>query len=255
MFFTEKMMKEMATGTTYAQPVTNTHYLSHSITMKQLSFITLLVLATLGTSLRSHAQEGIKIGLMFSPSISWSNITDADQNDVPGLDPSTRVGYAYGLSVDYFFKEAYAFHTGVQIVNKGYQASFTDRTEDVRFTSVEIPLGLKLRTNEFDNGMRINAVFGLSLDFYVGYKNEYEGQNPISGVTGNGTTRNNDIVNPLGVTFILGPGVEFSPGGEGIISIAVTYHNGLNNVNNRSNAINDFRILLNYTALDLVYYF
>jgi len=205
----------------------------------------------------STAQEGVKIGLRLSPIIGMANMTDSNKEDIPNLDSKIRLGWSYGLLVDYYFKEHYAFHTGVHIVNKGYRATFSNPSlkERVRVTAVEIPLALKLRSSEIGDGVRLKGTFGLSMDAYVGYRNKYEGNSPFDGTNGDGVNKNTKMLNLAGVSFIYGAGLEFSASDVGTIEVGLSFHQGLNNINNRSKSQRDMLIRANYLALDLGYYF
>ena len=96
-----------------------------------------------------------RFGLQFSPNLSWlkANTTGYDGD-------GAKFGFSYGLSFEYFMSKNYLFSTGFSILNskgglnyKGivsvngvnYQA---EAEESFNLKYVEIPLLLKLRTNE-----------------------------------------------------------------------------------------------------------
>ena len=196
------------------------------------------------------AQEGFSIGLHLSPIISYGTVLDADKNNIDGLELKGRLGMAYGLVVNYGFTDNYAFHSGVHIVNKGFRSS-QGATDPLlyRVTAVEVPLGLKLRSNEVASGVRIKGLFGVSVDVNVSHEAELLGAN--NDVT---TTKDTKRINPLGFTFIFGPGADIETD-FGTFTLGLIYHQGLVNVNNKSKSGIDNITRINYVSLDLGYIF
>lgn len=209
-----------------------------------------LTISLVFLSFCAMAQEGFSLGLHLSPIISYGTVLDASKNNIDGLDLKGRLGLSYGLVFNYGFTDNYAFHSGVHIVNKGFRSSL-GATDPLlyRVTAVEIPLGLKLRSNEVASGVRIKGLFGVSVDVNVSHEAELLGAN--NEIT---TTKNTDLINPLGFTFIFGPGVDIETD-FGTFTLGLIYHQGLANVNNKSKAGNDNIIRINYVSLDLAYIF
>lgn len=212
------------------------------------------------------AQEGLKIGIRFSPIISFASITDEDNNDIPGLETGSTLGLSYGIILNYGFTENYSFHTGLHIVNKGFDRSSTGDSipsiQDVRITTVEIPIALKARSNEVSNGIYISGKFGGSIDIGTGYKNEYSGIDPKTGlaVTTPGVTKDTKLINPLTLSFLFGLGVDWEIDRVGMVNIGLTYHQGLSNINRQkgfSEAAtgSNEKIKINYLSIDLAYFF
>ncbi|MEM6801795.1 MAG: outer membrane beta-barrel protein [Bacteroidota bacterium] len=221
---------------------------------------TLLLLLILGCYGSSIAQQGFSIGLRFSPIFSFASITDDDGNTPVGLETSSKVGLSYGLNLHYGITDNYGFKSGVHIVNKGFKREqmidAVMAVQDIRMTTVEIPLALKGRSNEVGNGLFINGQFGISADFRAGYRNEFSGVNPIPGGTGDsGTSKNTKFLNPLAFTFIFGVGGEKVIDRVGTINFGIIYHQGLTNVNNKDNFMNNENIKIRYISLDLGYFF
>jgi hypothetical protein len=217
--------------------------------MKKVFFTAFFCLLVLSVS----AQQGFKIGLRFSPIISYASILDSTKSSIPGLDKSAKIGFSYGLLANYGFTDNYAFHTGVHIVTKGYSTSTTTTTTNVKYTSVEIPIALKLRSNEVATGIYIKGLFGISADVNVGFKNEYTGFNPYTGAPGDGTIKDTKYINPFTTTFIFGPGAEWDLS-FGVVDLGLIFHQGLMNINNKKQT-GEGIIRVNYVSLDLGYYF
>lgn len=208
-----------------------------------------LTLGIVFFSLAAIAQEGFNIGLHLSPIISYATVLDAQKNDISTIETKAKLGLSYGLIFNYGFTDNYAFHSGVHIVNKGYNYT-QDGSESLNYnvTSVEIPLGLKLRSNEVASGVHIKGLFGISLDVNVAHESEYlDGTTVIS-------TKATDRINPVGATFIFGPGADVVTD-VGTFTLGIIYHQGLSNLNNKNKAGNENIIRISYVSLDLGYIF
>ncbi|RMG75153.1 MAG: hypothetical protein D6722_01435 [Bacteroidetes bacterium] len=213
-----------------------------------------------------YAQQGLKIGLRFSPIFASASITDQDGNDIVE-NISTKVGISYGLMANYGITDNYGFHSGIHIVQKGFKrtedvvlpdngGTLSNAVQDVRLTTVEIPLALKGRSPEIGRGFFINGLFGGSIDITAGYRNQYSVYNPVTkqAVAESGTTKNSKLANPVALSFIFGLGGEYEMN-IGTLNAGFFYHRGLTNVNNRSQFGNEESIRVNYLSLDLGYYF
>lgn len=222
---------------------------------------TFILILALSAYFSSTAQQGFSIGLRFSPIFSFASITDDVGNTPAGLETSGKLGLSYGLNLHYGITDNYGFKSGVHIVRKGFKREqmidAVMAVQDINVTTVEIPLSLKGRSNELGNGLFINGQFGLSADFRAGYKNDYSGINPIPGSTGGdaGTSKNTKLINPLAFTFIFGIGGEKVIDRVGTMNFGIIYHQGLTNINNKDNFMNNENIKIRYISLDLGYFF
>jgi len=217
--------------------------------------------------LGAFAQEGLKIGLRFSPIISNGQIVDANGNTVAD-DVTAKVGISYGLMANYGFTENYGIHSGVHIVTKGFNraggvivdSAIQNIEENVSITTVEIPLGLKLRTGEISNGLHINGLFGLALEITASNRNRWTGVNPFTYETGASGTFQNRFVTPINLGFIFGAGGEYEINKVGIINFGLVYHRGITNMNRQNIYAENTRgftetYRVSYYSLELGYYF
>jgi hypothetical protein len=219
----------------------------------------LLLIPFLFISFGLFAQEGFKIGLRFSPIVSFASVADKDNNSIPGLEKSGKIGLSYGLMVNYGFNDNYGLHSGIHLVNKGFtrnqSINGTATQQSVRVSTVEIPLAVKGRSNELGvSGIYINGLFGISIDITTGYKNDYEGINPFTGAVGSGTSKKKEFVNPLAFSFLFGAGTDIELD-IGTINTGLIFHRGLTNLNNRNKVGNEETIKISYLSLDLGYFF
>jgi len=196
------------------------------------------------------AQEGFKIGLRFSPIFSFGTVLDSTKKDVAGFDKSPKIGLSYGLLINYGFTENYGIHTGIHVVNKGYRGTDAtlDSTVNLRVTTLEVPIALKLRSPEIGSGIHIKGLFGVSADINLAMKK----LTTINSVETE-SRESNELI-PVSASFIFGTGVEWEFD-FGMIDFGVSYHQGLTNVNRKKNSGYNGFIRLNYVAIDLGYYF
>ncbi len=206
-----------------------------------------------------QAQEGVKIGLRFSPLVSFTSITDENGNIIPGTTVAGKAGFSYGLHGTYGFGPNYGLYSGVHIVRKGF--SRTDNLDtlsieqNITATTVEIPIALRGRSNEIGNGVYLNGLFGVSLDVRAGYRNTYTGANPVSFERGDGEIRNSSLINPITASFLIGGGADIDLGNAGMANVGLSFHQGLININSQSNFGNNEVITISYLALDAAYVF
>jgi len=223
--------------------------------MKKLLFAAML----LGSMMATIQAQEFKLGFKLNPLIGFVSQTDDDGNDLDDRTSGARVGWMYGIVADYRLTDNYGIHTGFTIVNKGFTEEFSRDTllvsdQNIRVTSIEIPVTALLRSNEITNGVYFKGYFGLSLDVNIGYRNEYTGSHPFEPRNENGTLTGGGRVRNLGLTFVVGPGIDWETG-IGTMGLGVTFHQGLTNINSKKNTGNDIDIKPRYISFDVAYYF
>ncbi len=187
---------------------------------------------------------GFRFGLKASPNIGWFR-TETRTYDNRGV----RIGYSYGLIMDYDFAENYAISTGLNILQTGGKMRYDwihDQSENggedngvddkptvkhrsFRYRHLEIPLALKLRTTEIGY-MTYYGKFGIGLGFRVSAKaddritllnDQYLHEDDIDIA---------DETSFLRAGLILGGGLEYSFGGRTALLAGLTFHNGFSNI-------------------------
>lgn len=211
------------------------------------------------------AQQGFKIGLKFTPIYSWTKITVNDE-EPKDTTYSGKIGFSYGLLFNYGFTDNYAVHLGMHIVYHGYTADWTasgtDYSDNVTITTLEFPLALKLRSNEFGNGMAIKGLFGGALGLNIAAKSKSSGSKKANVY---------NQYNLPDVSFLIGAGVEWEPGNFGRFDLGISFHQGLMNqyyqnwveaeiIDQNGNTVEikpheNATAKISYIALDLGYYF
>lgn len=203
--------------------------------------LALLVFLCIAGPLLAGDDFGFRFGLKASPNVSWFRTeTRGFSND--GLDP----GFSYGLIVDYGFTENYSISTGLNILRTGgtmrYRYTFdpggenldTEKRRDHYLRYVEIPLALKLSTEEMGY-LTYFGKFGLGLGFNIQAKADdriYLSQDSTL------RTKDKDISDDtrfFRAALIIGAGLEYNLGGLTSLLAGLTFHNGFSNVLNKDN--------------------
>lgn len=208
--------------------------------MKKATILFTLCAICLG----SFAQKKFQLGLQIAPNFSWVKAnTDNVENE--GL----KFGFNYGIMGDFNFADNYAFSTGISLVNTGGEITRPDiqkvpnsgvtvdgygaTTADVRLKYIEIPLTLKLKTNEIGY-MKYFGQFGFGLgvnyDASADESFKYEFGDSESGATiSNEDVDYKDEVNLLRASLIVGLGAEYNLSGSTSLVFGVTFNNGFTN--------------------------
>ncbi len=184
--------------------------------------IYLLLLFTVICGLTKAQEKGqTRFSFVLSPQISWTN---SDHENINGK--GSLAGYNLGLVIDRFFGDNYAFCTGLTINTNGgklkYPATGTDPeyTQTYRLKYIEIPLGLKLRSEDIRR-TNFYGRFGLSP------------QINIKAVDENGKSIGNQV-RLFDLGYHLGAGIEYSLGGKNALILGILFNNGFADITNNS---------------------
>lgn len=156
---------------------------------------------------------------VLSPQISWMK-SDMDKVDNGG----SKMGYNFGLLVDYFFGDNYAVSSGLTINTTGGKLKENDNTLESRqrynLRYIEIPVGLKLRSEDIKR-MNIYGRFGLSPQLNIMAKD-----NDDNGIS--------DEVKLLDLGYHIGGGIEYSVGGKNALVFGLLFNNGFMDITSSS---------------------
>ena len=217
--------------------------------MKNSILFTLALMLTLASS----AQESVwKIGFKVNPNISWIK-PDAKYINAEG----SNLRFGFSLMIDKHFTDNYAFGTGLNIFQTGGKLSYLRKTNEVingfsgsydvisrldrsyKLQYGEIPLTLKLRTNEIGY-ITYWGQFGLGLGFNIRSKSDdsidYVSQNTgdasepwVDSTINSLEVEDEDIKDDISIfrtSLIIGAGIEYSLSGTTSIIAGVTFNNG-----------------------------
>ena len=181
-----------------------------------------------------------RFGLQFSPNISWFKANSTGHEG-----EGAKMGFSYGLSVEYFITNNYLFSTGIFILNaKGslsnklfYVDESSIYTADVETNYkpkyIELPIMLKLRTNEIGY-LTYFSQFGFNTGFNFSSSSEAiytytKANDPFLTTTTVDTKDNSNEINWLNLALVIGGGVEYNISGNTSLFLGLTYNNGFLN--------------------------
>lgn len=184
-----------------------------------------------------------RIGVFFSPNVSWMKPTSNTSNDKLFRVSSNgnKVGYSWGLMVDRPFAENYGIATGIHLTTTGGKILAQDNQNDTitntisfadfdyRLQFVEVPLALKLRSDEVANGIHVFGQVGLSLGLNISKKATYEvrysdGSKPSYG--DNEKIFGGLAIAPAMLSLNLGGGVEYDITDKMALVVGLFFNNG-----------------------------
>ncbi len=187
-------------------------------------------------SLAATAQD-FRIGFTLAPTFnSNKNFVKQDGKFVEA-DKTGKTGWKGGLVVDYGFDENYFIHSGLLIHTRDFSGdNFTQKV-----TTIEVPLALKLRSNEVADNFHITGTFGASIDLNVDAQFQIDGEDKV---------KNKDAFNTFGSSFIFGAGGEYDLS-FGTLGLGLTYYLGLTDVS-KSDLV---KIKPKHLSVDVIFYF
>lgn len=219
-------------------------------TMKKPIVVLLFALLVNG-KLFAQNEQPVRLGIMIAPNLGWiapdSKNTKAD---------GTLVGFNFGLMADFRLgNNNYALTSGLFYQTKvgaKYISQVNDSTlvrGHVRNQFVQIPLAIKLKTNEIGYAtyfLNIGADFG----FNVGAKGDIT-------TTVNGRSRKlenedmTDVTSLFRAALLVGGGLEYNFSGNTTALVGINYSNGFMNTFKKDHA----NARLHYLQLNLGFFF
>ena len=219
-----------------------------------------LVLALVAGSF-SAVQAQVEIGLKISPGIGSNRFTDS--KTVKLTNDGSRPHFGGGLVIDFFFGENYAFNTGLELVTKGGNIKSVSTTTDgvntfvtsattrLGVQYVQVPIGIKLFTNEIAPDTRLFFLLGGEAGVLVGAR--ADGNKTFKDVKlGHLDDKVTKHINTAEVGVQIGAGAELVMGKSTKVFGGLSYHRGLSNIADKSLfSDKDVSVQNNLFALDL----
>ena len=195
----------------------------------------LLILTTillLSSQLKAQDDRKLHFGLKASPSLAWI------KSDTKGLEGNgTKFGFGYGLITEFTFSTNYSFATGVDVNYRGGNLKYASAINDSVTTTernitlqyIEIPITLKLKTNEIGS-FTYFLQFGMAPGINIRAKSDNKittqvGSNQASAADDNDVDIKNDI-NNFNLSMIISGGLEYTLSGSTVLLTSVTFNNG-----------------------------
>lgn len=180
------------------------------------------------TTVCLNAQEykKFRLGLMASPTLGWIK-----SNDKEFATDGVRAGIGGGLVMDFYFAKNYGITTGLQIMNVGgkvkYEAPNILITRTFKNQYVQIPFGLKMKTNDF-SGFNIYGLFGVTAEYC--FRGRYDSSVNAFGIQANSEgddAKADDYTRNLRLGLNVGMGTEYNIAGSTSLFFGLTYNNGI----------------------------
>lgn len=167
----------------------------------------------------SGSDKNIRLALTFNPNIGWLKYGE-------GSKAKAKPGYSYGLVADFGFTPNYYFSTGLLInaINSSIstgnamntEGEYTDFSRNIYLKYVEVPLTLKLKSEENHLG-RFYGQFGFSGGFKVSGKEQLPGQTTKTSISGADIFR---------IGLQIGGGAEWRLSNSLALLTGIAYNNG-----------------------------
>lgn len=185
--------------------------------MKRIALLVLFAACVLIQPTQAQQAGDTRFSFVLAPQLSWIK-SDHDNIDNKGSD----FGYNFGVVIDRFFGNNYAFSTGLTINTTGGKLAYQpvgdeaayNRTYKLKY--IEVPLGLKLRSEDIHRA-NIYGRFGLSPQINIQARD--------------GNDKNiSKEVRLFDLGYHLGGGVEYSLGGRNALMLGLVFTNGFSDV-------------------------
>lgn len=237
------------------------------------AFAILAVTLIGATTLNAQSDNSVRLGIKVSPNMAWI------RTDTKGLESDgSLIGYGFGLMAEFPFgaNGNYRFATGLTLLNIGGKSASsyeinTDSTnttytltQKTRLRYIEIPLAIKLMTNEIGY-MRYFGQLGFDAGVNMRAKQDFESIIVTNGVATTASVDKDDVkddVNPVKLGFQIGGGAEYNFSGSTSMLIGIAYHSSFTTLFKKGTFSGDDTTLLykaktyaDYLELSLGVYF
>ncbi|SHI30218.1 Outer membrane protein beta-barrel domain-containing protein [Hymenobacter daecheongensis DSM 21074] len=220
----------------------------------------LLALLLLGAS-AGAASAQVEIGLKLSPSVAYLRADSPSGSSFQN--EKSKVTLGGGLVVDYFFGQNYAFSSGLWLTGKGGTISYTDKTsatnadpvrrnQEIGLQYLEVPLTVKLFTNDVATDTKVYFQLGGSVGALIGSRLNGD-KRYTDPATAQETEASKHFILPDAAALV-GAGVEYQLGQSTKVFAGLSYHRGLVNIEkyfDKDRGIKDVTLKNNEIALDL----
>lgn len=229
-------------------------------------FFAFLVWGIISAQDNTSGDSKFRFGFKVAPSLAWLK-PDTKDFDSEG----SKIGFIYGLMIDYNFAKNYAFSTGLEVSYRGgklnhsytYNASTNNPNaysgyDEYNLKYIELPATIKMRTNEIGY-MTYFGQFGVQPGVKISGKQDYEQikTTPNETKTEKETEADADV-SSLNVSLLFAVGLEFRISGNTAIMAAVQFSNGFTDIlpgTNHQDTSVELKAISNYLSLNVGVFF
>jgi len=179
----------------------------------------------------------VQLSLRFAPGLAFNSAqSEGSASSITHAGPAVRL--SGGLSADIFMAETYAFSTGLWYTikrsafeNMPFPTSSPSTTpnnvSEYNLQYLQVPVSLKLFTNEISPDMRAYFQVGGTLDIKLAEKAKSLGENAVYQ---RAREQGAKVYKPLDVGILLGAGIELRVTEHNSVFAGLTYNRGVINV-------------------------
>lgn len=229
-------------------------------------FFAVFITAVTWAQDNSSGGSKLRFGFKVAPSLAWL------KPDVKGFESNgSKIGFIYGIMMDYNFAKNYAFGTGLEISYRGgktkYDYAFSsgntvhtfsgDDTYNLKY--IEIPLTIKMKTNEIGY-MTYFGQFGFQPGFKISAKEDFsQTKTTPAGASVVATDSEADAdVSSVNISLLFGLGLEYRFSGNTAVLVGLQFSNGFTDVLTGTNHLDtstDLKAISNYFSLNVGVFF
>jgi len=204
-------------------------------------FWIVLVIAFLSANITNAQEQKFHFGLKVAPTVAWM------KPDTKGLNKNgSKLGFSYGLVGESSFAPNYSLTYGVQVTYRGgiinYDTSAIFPRTSFVLKYVELPIGIKMKTNEF-NRYRYFGQFGLVPGLNLSAKAATEQDSNIESKA---------YITDFNMSMMIAVGTEYTISGSTTFLASLEFNNGFVDVLAKSKDTDpEFNAISNYVALNL----
>jgi hypothetical protein len=208
-----------------------------------------------------------RFGFKVAPSLAWM------KPDVKNFSSNgSKLGFIYGLMMDYNIAKNYAVATGLEVSYRGgkikydYQYNSSNNNpnsfsgnDEYNLKYIELPLSIKMKTNEIGY-MTYFGQFGFQPAFRISAKEDFS-QTKTSGSTVHPPVEDTDAgvnVSSFNVSIMFVAGAEYRISGNTAILAAFQFSNGFTDVltgDNHQDTDTELKAISNYLSLNIGVFF
>jgi len=227
-------------------------------------FFALLVSGILSAQDNASGDK-FRFGFKVAPSLAWL------KPDVKGFSSNgSKIGFIYGIMMDYNFAKNYAFSTGLEVSYRGgkikYDYSFSsgntvhtysgDDTYNLKY--IELPLTIKMKTNEIGY-ITYYGQFGFQPGFKISAKQDFTQTKTTP--AGPEVAADSDAeadASSINISLLFGVGLEYRISGNTSILVGLQFANGFTDVltgTNHQDTSTELKAISNYFSLNVGVFF
>jgi len=172
-----------------------------------------------------------RFGVKAQPALAWFRIDAPNGTDVKS--DGLPFGFGYGLITDFGFTDRYSFSTGLEVAYRGGRTLYNYKVTSGSTTTtttiktkyslqfVELPLTLKLRTNEIGY-----MTYYFQVGVAPGYAIRSRAEIKVNDVVIDSKKDVSSDINEFNLSMIIGAGAEYNISGSTSLLFGLTFNNG-----------------------------